>query len=131
VNGSAVSPINPFGGIGNVNPNPTNIVPGPVYGGTLFPPFLPPGTTLDLPNLIFVNPYSFLSSGGINPNTANDFHAGLHFTAVNPVPPPSVPEPTSIALFGVTGVGLLGAIQTNPKRQRGNVPRCRFGQVRK
>jgi hypothetical protein len=114
VNGSAVSPISNIGGIDNINPNPTSIVPGPVYGG-LFPPFLPAATSFDLPNLIFVSPCSFVSAGGIDPNTANDFHAGLHFSAANPQEV-VVPDPSSIALFGLAGLGLLGWAWQRRKR---------------
>jgi hypothetical protein len=113
VDGSAVSPISPFGGIDNINPNPTGIVPGPVYGG-LFASSLA-STSFDLPNLIFVNPYSFVSSGGINPDTANGFQAGLHFTLENPQPVVAVPEPSSIAVFGAVGLGLLCS---SPRRRR-------------
>ena len=35
---------------------------------------------------IFVNPYSFVSSGGINPNTANEFIFALHFTLQSAMP---------------------------------------------
>jgi hypothetical protein len=106
VNGTAVSPIFPFGGgaLRVVHTNPTNIVPGPVYGGTVSGPIVPPGTTLNLPNLIFVSPYSFVSAGGIDPNTANGFIAGLHFTAVNPT---AVPEPSGLALLALGGAGLI------------------------
>jgi hypothetical protein len=105
VNGAAVNPLFPFSGLNTINPNPTNLLPGPVYGGVVGAPIVPPGTTFNLPNLIFVSPYSFVSAGGINPSTANGFNAGLHFTAVNPT---AVPEPGSLSLLGVGGLGLLG-----------------------
>jgi hypothetical protein len=107
VNGTPVSPINSFGGIqysGNVNPI-TGV--GPVFGGNPFPGV--PITSFD--PLIFVNPYSFVSAGGVNPSTANDFHDALHFSLVNPV---ATPEPTSAALIGA---GLLGLALSRRRRQ--------------
>ena len=102
VNGVAVSPINPFSGIGGVAPNPINPALGPAYVGS-FAPFNF-GTTL---NDIFTNvsPYSFISAGGMNPNQVNGFHIGIHLIANNPT---AVPEPGSLSLLAVGMVGAAG-----------------------
>lgn len=105
VNGTPVSPINSFGGIqyqGNVNPI-TGV--GPVFGGNSFPGV--PITSFD--SLIFVSPYSFVTSGGV-PVTANDFHFAIHYTLTTP---PPLPEPASLALLGS---GLLGLAFTRRRK---------------
>jgi uncharacterized protein (TIGR03437 family) len=54
-------------------PDKIAIFQGPPDGGNLW-------------QQVFVNPYSYVSSGGINPNTANGFVFGLHFTKQQPTP---------------------------------------------
>ena len=74
-NGTAVNPIFPFGGINQVAPNPIDPSLGPAY---VFPssPGFGPLTQFDSASTTFVSPYSFVASGGINPNTANGFDWG-------------------------------------------------------
>lgn len=97
VNGTAVSPINPFGGFTTVGPNPVNAGLGQAYLTTLnFGPL----SQFDFTTLSFISPYSFISNGGMNPNTANGFHHGFHFSPV--------PEPTSLAFAGVASLGAIG-----------------------
>jgi len=64
----------------------------------------PAQSTYSFDPVIFVDPYSFVSAGGINPATADDFHEILHFTLANPV---STPEPASLALLGSVLLGLV------------------------
>jgi hypothetical protein len=102
VNGTPVSPLSNFGSIccaSSSNP----ILPGAAYYGSGFSDPLPAGVQTGWQQ-IYVNPYSFVSSGGINPQTADDFTFGLHFTPQQA----SVPEPASLSLLGAGLVGLAG-----------------------
>jgi hypothetical protein len=101
VNGAPVAPIVPFGSIGGVAPIPTDPAAGPAYTAIGFPPFGP------LPSFdasASVSPYSFISSGGMNPALVNGFHVGIRETN-------AVPEPSSLALAGVGVLGLIGCVQ--------------------
>jgi hypothetical protein len=82
---------------GNVNPI-TGLGPG--YGGNAFTPG-PAQTSYSFDPVAFVDPYSFITAGGI-PVTADGYEELLHFTLVGA---PSVPEPASLVLLGI---GLLG-----------------------
>jgi uncharacterized protein (TIGR03437 family) len=78
VNGTAVSPITNFGTIccaATSNP----ILPGASYYNNAFSAPIPAGTYTGWQET-FVQPYNFVSAGGINPNTANEFIFALHFT---------------------------------------------------
>jgi uncharacterized protein (TIGR03437 family) len=79
VNGTPVSGIT--NGIGSIccaaTSNP--ILPGASYYNSGFTTPLPAGVQTNW-RQIFVDPYSFVQSGGINPNTANEFIFALHFT---------------------------------------------------
>jgi PEP-CTERM motif len=94
---------NSFGGFvneGNVNPISGL---GPGYGGNGFTPG-PAQTSYSFDPVIFVNPYSFVTAGGI-PVTADGVEELLHFDLTS-TPPPPVPEPASLAVFGAGLVGL-------------------------
>jgi hypothetical protein len=105
VNGQAVSPINPFGSgsLGDVNPNPINPALGPVFGAGAPVLIEGPATSFDATPFVFVSPYSLVSEGGVDPNTANGLHLGFYFVPASPVP-----EPSGIVLLSAAGVGLLG-----------------------
>lgn len=85
VNGTPVGPVN--NGIGSIccasASNP--ILPGWSYYNSGFSAPFPAGL---FPNWqqIYVDPYSLVSAGGINPNTANEFIFALHFTLQSAVP---------------------------------------------
>src|SRR5580658_2180951 len=83
VNGTAVSPLT--NGIGSIccatTSNP--ILPGAAYYGSGFSGPLPAGTQTNWQQ-VFVTPYSLITNGGINPNTANEFIFALHFTRQAP-----------------------------------------------
>ena len=81
VNGIAVSPLT--NGIGSIccamTSTPlSNILPGPAYYnvGNGAEPAGPQNNWQE----IYVNPYNYVTSGGINPSTANEFVFALHFT---------------------------------------------------
>jgi uncharacterized membrane protein len=79
VNGTPVSPLT--NGIGSIccalATNP--ILPGEAYYANGFATPLPAGTQTDWQQA-FVTPYSYITAGGIDPNTANEFIFALHFT---------------------------------------------------
>jgi uncharacterized protein (TIGR03437 family) len=79
VNGTAVGPIT--NGIGSIccaeASNP--IVPGWSYYASGFSTLLSAGTQTNWQQ-IYVDPYSLISDGGINPSSPNEFIFGLHFT---------------------------------------------------
>jgi hypothetical protein len=86
-NGTPVSPLSNFGGIvGATASNP--ILPGEAYYVSGFSGHLTAGVQSGWRE-IFVSPYSFVSAGGIDPDTANGFNFALHFTSTSPVPEPS------------------------------------------
>lgn len=79
VNGTPVSPLT--NGIGTVccatATNP--ILSGPAYYAEGFAGSLAAGIQSNWQQ-IFIDPYSYVSAGGINPSTANEFIFALHFT---------------------------------------------------
>jgi hypothetical protein len=100
VNDTPVTPISPFGSLSAIAPIPTAPTLGPAYVALGFPPFGPQGS---FDASAFVSPYSFISSGGMDPTKVNGFHVGIRETDVQ-----AVPEPSSLALAGVGGLGLAG-----------------------
>jgi len=84
VNGTPVSPLT--NGIGSIccatASNP--IVPGESYYGSGFSGALAAGVQSNW-NQIYVDPYSIVANGGVNPSTANQFIFALHFTPQGPV----------------------------------------------
>jgi hypothetical protein len=102
VNGTPVSPLSNFGSLCcATTSNP--ILPGAAYYASGFSALLPAGVQSDWQQ-IYVDPYSFVTDGGINPQTADDFTFGLHFTPQQA----SVPEPASLSLLGAGLIGLVG-----------------------
>jgi hypothetical protein len=93
VNGTPVNPLFNFGEIccaSSSNP----VLPGEAYYASGFSDPLPAGTQTGWQQ-IFVDPYSFVSAGGIDPSTANEFIFALHFTPQTPTP-----EPATLSLLG-------------------------------
>ena len=109
VNGAPVGPLSNFGSIGGAtSSNP--ILPGWAYYGTNFNYPLAAGTQNNF-NEIFVDPYSFVSAGGVNPSTANAFTFALQFTPQQA----ATPEPASAMLLG-TGLVALGLARRRSRR---------------
>jgi uncharacterized protein (TIGR03437 family) len=85
VNGTPVSPLT--NGIGSIccaavsNP----ILPGAAYYNSGFSGALAAGVQTNWQQ-VFVTPYSLVSSGGVDPSTANEFIFALHFTLQSAVP---------------------------------------------
>jgi len=78
VNGTPVSPLTDFGTICcATSSNP--ILPGEAYYNTGFQVALAKGRQNKWEE-IYIDPYSFCSSGGINPQTTNQLTFALHFT---------------------------------------------------
>lgn len=84
-NGTPVGPLT--NGIGSIccasASNP--ILPGWSYYNSGFTVPIPAGLYSNWQQ-IFVDPYSLVSSGGVNPNTANEFIFALHFTLQSAMP---------------------------------------------
>ncbi|HUO31225.1 MAG TPA: hypothetical protein VMU80_18520 [Bryobacteraceae bacterium] len=85
VNGTAVGPLT--NGIGTIccaaATNP--ILPGWSYYNSGFEGPLPAGVQTNW-RQIYVDPYNYVTSGGIDPSTANGFIFGLHFSLQQPAP---------------------------------------------
>lgn len=97
VDGQPVSSIANFGSVCCATlTNP--ILPGPAFYNPGSNGVLPAGVQSNWQQ-IFINPYSFASSGGIPINSANGFTFALHFT-LRPSAPPSVSSLISAGAFG-------------------------------
>ncbi len=101
VNGTPVSPIT--NGIGSIccaaQSNP--ILQGPAYYNSGFSVPYPAGLFTNWQQ-VFVDPYNFVRSGGIDPSTANTFTFALHFTL----------QPAGPTVTGAISASQYGAFPT-------------------
>jgi len=118
VNGTAVGPLT--NGIGSICcASATNpIVPGWSYYNSGFSGALSAGVQTNWKQ-VYVQPYTLIEDGGIDPSTANGFAFGLHFTLV-----PNIVAAVSASAFGefptfapgswieIYGTNLAGNTQT-------------------
>lgn len=104
VNGVAVSPIYPFGGICCPGANAVNPAWGEAYHHTFAGQPVDGFVTYN--PAIDVSPYNFISQGGMNPDTVNGFDFAFHF---DPQQPTS--EPASMLLFGSGVLGIAGVLR--------------------
>jgi hypothetical protein len=89
VNGAPVNPLVNFSGICCATASNPSPISGESYYNSGFSGPLAAGVQSNWQQ-IFVNPYSFVSAGGVDPNTANGFNFALHFTLQNQT---ATPEP--------------------------------------
>jgi hypothetical protein len=84
----------------------------PFYGTVFFPS---PPATLNVEQ----TPYGYyLNIWGVNPN-ANGFLAGMELQAAQPFPTTTVPEPTTLACFTASLLGLAGGAWWRRQRRAG------------
>jgi hypothetical protein len=108
-NGTPFSPLSNFSGIccaTATNPSPLS---GWTWYNSGFSAPLPAGTESNWQE-IFIDPFSLVSAGGVDPSTANGFNFALHFTPQSPVPEPA-------SLFLLLTVGLAGLLLQRRRRQ--------------
>ncbi len=112
VNGVPTNPINPWGSgfIEDVGTNPVDPSLNPVFGAIFSHPIASGTTSLSLPDLVLVSPYSHISAGGMNRNAVNGFVIGLQVTNSSI----SVPEPSSLYL-GAIGAVIAAAVRKRVK----------------
>jgi hypothetical protein len=116
VNGTPVSPISDFsaccGPVASTNP---------VFGGEAY--YSPAGSFQAALSAgeqtgwqeIYLDPYSILSEGGIDPSTANGLNFALHFTLQSPA---AVPEPRMLPMLLVMfSVAVVGAALRRRQRR--------------
>jgi len=115
VDGAPTNPINPFGSgfLGVVETDPINPSISPVFGSEFSGPIASGTTSISLPDLVLVSPYSHISAGGMDPNAVNGFVIGIQVTNSS-----AVPEPSSLCLGAIGAVVAAGSALARRSRRR-------------
>jgi hypothetical protein len=111
VNGTPVTLTGNVGGICCVTSSDPSPLTGDVWYNSGFKAPLAAGVQSNW-RQIFISPYSFVSSGGVDPNTANGFNFALHFDPQSPVP-----EPAEFVPLLIVGIG-LGVVAMRQRRKK-------------
>lgn len=111
-NGVPVGPLSSFGGICCATPTNPSPLTGWTWYNSGFSAPLSAGAVSGWQE-IYIDPFSFLSAGGVDPSTVNGLNFALHFTPQSPVPEPAEVAPLFLLLAG----GLAGLVFQRRRRQ--------------
>jgi hypothetical protein len=111
VNGTPVSPLYNFSGICCATASNPSPLTGEAWYNSGFQAPLSAGEQTNWLE-IYIDPYDYVSAGGVDPSTANGFAFALHFTPQTPVP-----EPKALPPMLLLSAGLIWLVVRNRRRQ--------------